>query len=59
MSCYQIVRLFRFVDYAKWIRRRYGISKDRYHYYIGGDAYRKYREDGYVMKWGDYALEFD
>lgn len=44
--------------YSKWIRKHYKLNRDK-DFYIAGDAYRRYKEEGYVMKSGVYVAEFD
>jgi hypothetical protein len=44
--------------YARWVKKHYRINRDK-DYYIGPDAYRKYKEDGWVMRSGVVTLEFD
>ncbi len=44
--------------YAKWIKKHYRISSNK-RYYIGPEAYRKYKEDGWTMRSGVVTVEFE
>lgn len=45
--------------YVKWIKKNHRISKCK-DYYVGPDAYQKYKNKGYIMKAGPkHFVEFD
>lgn len=46
-------------NYVKWIKKHFKISKCK-DYYIGTDAYQKYKNEGYIMKAGpNQVVEFE
>ena len=47
--------------YAKWLKKHFRMSIpncSRHFYYIGEDAYRLYKEEGYQMMAGNYKVDF-